>query len=213
MSRLWRRMSSTLLFATLIGSAIGACLYDAEQRCGPAMQFVEAANACVCDSNAIAVAGGCKPCADDEVATGGACACPAGQTKNESNVCVTVAGLGDACDTASAPCNDAVYSYCATNGSGTSGTCTRACASNADCDAAYTCATWEALPYCRAYRGVGASCTTPADCTGDAKFCDTFQTHSCVVSGCDLGKNDCPRGTTCTDLSMFALPNLCVGGP
>ena len=212
MSKSSRRMSAVLLTATVIGTAIGACLYDPDQRCGPAMHFVDVANACVCDANAIAVPGGCKACAADEVAAGGACACPAGQTKNESNVCVTVAGLGDACDTASSPCNNPMYSYCATSG-GTSGTCTKTCTSNAECDAAYTCTTWGAHPYCRTFKGVGKSCTSPADCTGDAMFCDTYQTHSCIVAGCDLVKNDCPRGQTCSDFSMFGLPNLCVGAP
>ena len=212
MSKSSRRTLAAVAFAALVGLATGACLYNADQPCGPAMHFVEVANACACDSNAIAVRGGCKACAADEVAAGGACACPAGQTKNASNVCVTVAGLGDACDTTSAPCTDAVYSYCATRGNGTSGTCTKACANNADCDAAYTCATWEAHPYCRTFSGVGMSCSMPSDCTGDAMSCDTFSTHSCVVTGCDLVKNDCPRGQTCTDLSSFMAPNTCIGG-
>jgi hypothetical protein len=207
---LWRT-SAACLGAVVIALAISACLYNPDQRCGPAMHFVETANACVCDSNAVAVPGGCKQCAADEVAAGSACACPAGETKNASNVCAIVPGLGVACDTASNPCGDAVYSYCATSGSGTAGTCTKSCTSNNDCDAAYTCATWEAQPYCRTFSGVGKACTAQGDCTGDANFCDTFQTHSCIIAGCDLVKNDCPRGMTCSDFSNFGLPNLCAG--
>jgi hypothetical protein len=211
MSKSWWRTGAACLGAAVIALAISACLYNPDQRCGSAMHFVDAANACVCDSNAVAVAGGCKRCAADEVPGTAGCACPAGQTKDASNVCITVAGLGDACDTASNPCRDATYSYCAASGSGTAGTCTKACTSSNDCDAAYTCATWEAHPYCRTFSGVGNSCTGQGDCTGDANFCDSFQTHTCIISGCDLVKNDCPRGMICTDFSSFQLPNLCAG--
>ena len=204
------RTSAACLSAAVIALAISACLYNPDQRCGPAMHFVEAANACACDSNAVAVPGGCKRCASDEVATTAGCACAAGQTKNDSNVCVTVAGLGDACDTVTAPCNDTTYSYCATKGASTAGTCTKSCTASTDCASAYTCATWEAHPYCRTFSDVGKACAGQGDCTGDANMCDTFQSHTCIVSGCDLVKNDCPRGQTCTDFPSYQL-HLCVG--
>lgn len=197
--------------AALVVAVAGACVYDPGQRCGPAMTFVAAANACLCDSNAISVAGGCRPCADDEVVAAGKCTCAPGKARNADNACVAVAGLGDPCDTATAPCNDTRYSYCAVRGSGTAGTCTNRCTSHGDCDAAYTCATWEAQPYCRTFEGAGAACGTPADCTGDARYCDMFQTHSCLVSGCSLTANDCPRGTMCCDFSRFGAGTLCTG--
>jgi hypothetical protein len=204
------RRAALFLTAALIGSITGACLYDPDQRCGPLMSFSEAAQVCVCDGNAIAVAGGCQRCADDEVASGGKCACPDGSTKNADNLCVMVTGLGDACDTVTAPCNDATYSRCAVRDSGTAGTCTKSCASNNDCDAAYTCATWEADPYCRTFEGFGDSCAGPADCTGDAKYCDSFVSHRCLVNDCSLTANDCPRGTMCCDFSGYGIGNLCV---
>jgi hypothetical protein len=207
----WKSYAALGLFGALAVVAVGSCVYDSSQRCGPAMTFVEATNACVCDSNAIAVVGGCQPCAADEVPAGGTCACAAGQTKSADNVCVTVAGLGDPCDTATSPCTDAKYSYCAVHGTGTAGICTKACASNTDCDAAYTCATWEAHPSCRTFAGVGASCTATTDCVGDANFCDTFVTHTCAISGCSLTANDCPRGTLCCDFSGYGLGHLCAG--
>jgi hypothetical protein len=195
----------------LLGLVGGACVYDAGQRCGPAMTYSETARLCLCDSNAIAVPGGCRPCADDEVASGGTCTCPPGQRKDADNVCAVVKGLGDACDTVTAPCNDTVYSYCAVKGGGTSGTCTKACANNNDCDAAYTCATWDATPHCRTFTGVGDACGSSSECTGDARYCDTFMTHSCLVSGCSLTANDCPRDTMCCDFSRFRLGTLCAG--
>jgi hypothetical protein len=202
---------AVLSLLAALTALLGGCVYDASQRCGPAMTFVEAASSCVCDSNAVAVAGGCQTCAADEVPSGGKCACAAGKTKSAGNLCVTVAGLGDPCSTVTAPCTDPTYSYCAVQGSATTGTCTKQCASNTDCGAAYTCATWEAQPYCRTFAGVGASCGSAADCTQDARYCDTFQTHSCVVSGCSLTANDCPRGSMCCDFSGYGLGTLCAG--
>jgi hypothetical protein len=206
-----QRWSAALLVVALIGPVAGACLYDPGQRCGPAMQYVAAADACVCDRNAVPVAGGCQVCAADEIPSGGKCVCPPGETRTAQGACAKVAGLGDPCDTASTPCTDATYSFCATKGSGTAGTCTRACTASSDCDAAYTCATWDAHPHCRTFEGLGDSCTSPADCTGDAQFCDTFQTHTCIVAGCSLTTNDCPRGQTCCDFSSFGIGNLCAG--
>ena len=174
------------------------------------MVYVAAAAACVCEPNAIAVSGGCQPCAADEIVAGAACACAPGKTKSADNRCVTVAGLGDACDTATAPCTDATYSYCAAGDAGTAGTCTNRCAGDSDCDSVYTCATWESAPYCRTFTGAGASCASDADCVDDAKWCDIYKTHKCVVQGCSLTQRDCPRDTQCCDLSGYGFGTLCV---
>jgi hypothetical protein len=205
------RRAQLPLLAALTGLVAGACIYDSDHRCGPAMTYVDAIRTCVCNDDAIAVPGGCQVCAADEVPVGGSCACRAGQTKNADNLCVVVAGLGDPCDTQSSPCTDAMYSYCDVRHGGTAGTCANRCASNDECGAAYTCATWEPAPYCRTFDGAGATCASPSDCTGDAKFCDTFTTHSCVVSDCSLTDHDCPRGTLCCDFSGFGLGTLCAG--
>ena len=198
------------MLAASIG--LGGCLYDPDHRCGPAMTFSEATLTCVCDANAIPATGGCKRCADDEVATGGKCGCAYGQIKNADDVCVTTTGLGAPCDTMTAPCGDATYSRCVVKGTGTRGTCTNSCSTNNDCSATYTCATWETSPYCRTFEGAGTRCSSAADCTGDAKYCDTFMTHVCLVSGCSLSAQDCPRGTRCCDFSRFGAGTLCAGG-
>jgi len=206
-----RRSRALFLLVTVaLACVVTACIYDPNDRCGPAMTYVSASNSCVCDGNAIAVPGGCQVCAADEVAQGTKCGCAAGKTKDANNVCVAVAGLGDPCDT-SAACHDHTYSYCAHRTGGSAGSCTKTCTTNNDCDPAYTCATWEAQPYCRTFDGVGAACTTSADCMGDANFCDTFQTHQCGISGCSLTANQCPRGTMCCDFSAYGLGTLCAG--
>lgn len=165
---------------------------------------------CVCEDNAIVDGRRCRPCPADEVAISGVCGCAAGTAKNNDNVCVTVAGLGDSCS--NAPCGDASYPVCAPESAGkTAETCTKACASDADCGASYTCATWEPEPYCREFGGNGKPCTTSADCAGtDATFCDTYFTHSCIVAGCSLDAGGCPRGNVCCDFSGFGFGNLCA---
>jgi hypothetical protein len=206
-----RRPAGLAGLAGLTALVMAACVYDPDRRCGAAQMYSESAQVCVCEGNAITVPGGCKPCAADEVVTGMTCGCAIGQKKNADGACAVVNGLGDPCDTVTAPCNDTTYSYCAVQDGGTSGICTQTCAGNADCEATYTCATWEAQPYCRTFTGVGQTCGASTDCTGDANFCDTFMTHSCLVSGCSLTANDCPRDTMCCDFSRFRLGTLCAG--
>jgi len=202
------RVSAILLFATTVMSvASTACIYDSSDRCGPAMKYVEAARACVCDDNAIPVTEGCQACPTGQIVTGGKCGCPAGETLDASNQCVGIAGLGDTCTT-NADCKTAPYSVCDHDSAG--GGCTNTCTTDADCNAAYTCATWDAEPHCRQFTSYKDACTTSADCTGDAKYCDTFQTHTCDVQGCSLTENDCPRGTKCCDFSSFSLGTLCA---
>jgi len=199
------------LFLATVGLA-GGCAVDASDRCGSAMEYDATLNACVCVPNAVISGLGCTPCADDETVVSGSCACAPGSAKNAENVCERVVGLGDACD-ATSTCTNDKYSYCApsTAGVATSNTCTAPCTSDADCDAAYTCATWEAQPYCREFAGFGKSCGTSADCADtDAKYCDTFQTHTCVVNGCSLETSDCPKGTMCCDFSNYGLGTLCA---
>lgn len=194
----------------LLAAATG-CVYDADDRCGTAMHYDAALIACVCDDDAIATATGCTPCAADEVVAGGACACPPGEAKDPANVCVPVVGLGDPC-TSPTDCTNPTYGFCAPPSAGSAaGTCTSACTSDADCGAAYTCATWETQPYCRPYSGLGATCASSDDCAGnDAAFCDTFQSHTCIVAGCSLALDDCPRGLTCCDYTSFGLGHLCA---
>lgn len=198
--------------AICIATVATGCVSLHPEQCGEYMLFDAERRLCVCTENAIAVSGGCQPCATDEVVVGNACACPPRQAKNEANLCATVAGLGDSCS-ASMPCSDATYGFCAPSTAGvTSGTCTQQCATNDDCQPAYTCATWEGVPYCREFSGLGNACVEEADCAGlDARVCDTSATQACVVAGCSVAENDCPRGSTCCDLSAFGAGTLCMG--
>jgi hypothetical protein len=194
------------LAATLATTSTGCLDSFLEPACGSYMYYDPEVAACLCDDNAIPVPLGCQPCAADEVVVGTQCACPPGQTKDAADLCVAVPGLGDTCDETH-PCTDAVYDTCAET-SVDAYTCTHACGIDDDCPAAYTCADWESAPYCREFTGVGNACAGPADCAGlDADFCAQ---GLCVVDGCTVGVEECPRGMACCDLSEFGIGTLCI---
>ncbi len=192
------------MVACAIASVLAGCLYEPGNTCGPYMRYEIALGVCVCNDDAIAVGGGCTPCASDEVVVGLTCACPAGETKNVDNRCAEVPGLGAACQ-AAGECTEAPHDFCAVRDG--IGSCTSQCAVDTDCPDSYVCADWEPVPYCRTYTGYGATCTT-TECAGyDASLC--IQGH-CVVQGCTLDVNDCPRDTACCDFSTFGIGTLCV---
>jgi len=187
-----------------------ACFADSE-RCEPGMSYNAERNVCTCAANAVAIEGGCLACASDEVVLADGCGCAAGETKNDASICAVAPGLGDPCSAAQ-PCTDTTYNHCAPASAGsTAGTCTTTCASDADCGSTRTCATWEAQPYCRDFSGVGESCAMDGDCAGfDAQSCDTYRTHTCKVKGCSVDTDDCPRDSTCCDLSAFGVGTVCL---
>ena len=194
-----------LIFAI---AAIGGCVYDANNLCGPHMTYDTALDACLCADNAIVDGLRCTPCAADQVVIAGACGCAAGSAENADGVCERITGLGDACASAS-DCTNPAYAYCAPGVAGP--TCTSTCTDDTGCADAYTCATWEPQPYCREFVGLGASCTSSADCAGtDATFCDTYQSHTCIVGGCSVDESACPRGTLCCDFSQYGFGTLCA---
>jgi hypothetical protein len=189
--------------------AAGGCVYDANNLCGPNMKYDTALEACSCADNAIVDGLGCRPCPADEVVVAGSCGCAPGSAKNAGDVCERISGLGDACESAS-DCTNPSFAYCAPGVAGS--TCTSSCTDDSGCGDAYTCATWEAQPYCREFVGLGATCTSQADCAGtDATFCDTYQSHTCLVAGCSLDNGACPRGTMCCDFSQYGFGTLCAG--
>jgi hypothetical protein len=160
---------------------------------------------CLCADNAVSEPGGCRACADDEIVVGDACACAPNQTKNPAGVCAAAPGLGVSCDAAN-PCSDAIYDFCAVRGG--VGSCANRCTTDTDCPASYVCADWEAVPSCRTFTGYGMTCAAPDGCASfDANTC--LQGY-CVVHGCTVGTDDCPRDTKCCDFSGFGLGTVCA---
>jgi hypothetical protein len=60
--------------------------------------------------------------------------------------------------------------------------------------------------------GIGTPCSSHADCASfDATYCESFQSHQCLIEGCAVSPDDCPTDYECCDLSSFGLENtLCV---
>jgi hypothetical protein len=195
-----------VLAVCAIARVLGGCVYDPDSNaCDTNMHYERALGVCVCNADAVAQAGGCKTCAPDEVVVGPACACAAGETKNSANLCAPVPGLGSTCTTTSS-CTEAPYDYCAVRDG--IGSCTKKCAIDTDCPDSYVCADWEPIPSCRTYTGYGATCTAADGCASyDANFC--ISGH-CVVHGCTVGVDDCPRDTKCCDFSSFGIGTLCA---
>lgn len=198
-----------VLFA-LLGAIPSACVYDSKDRCGPHQVMYEDLR-CVCDPQSATTATGCTPCGTDEVPGATGCVCKPGYTKPaEGGVCAPAPmGLGTACDAAT-PCTDPQYSHCEAGADG-KGYCTNTCASAGECTGGYACDTTASI--CRRPPvGLAMSCTSDADCAGtEATYCDTFQSHSCLVQGCSLMPDNCFSGWECCDLSAFGIAQpLCI---
>src|SRR6187402_947391 len=155
------------LFA-LLGAMPSACVYDSSDRCGPNQVMFEDLR-CVCDTNF---------------------------TMNAAGVCeANKMGLGAACNP-SAPCTDPQYTHCEAGADG-SGYCTKAdCTVPEDCTEGYACDVSVTPSVCRRPpAGLAMSCTSDADCAGtEATYCDTFQSHSCLVQGCTVAPDNCFTG-------------------
>jgi hypothetical protein len=197
-----------VLFA-LFGSLPSACVYDSKDRCGPHQVMYQDLR-CVCDMQSATTATGCEPCGAHEIPGATGCVCEAGYTKPEGGVCEPAPmGLGTEC-VDSTQCTDAAYPHCEV-GTDAKGYCTNNCASPADCTGGYACDA--AASICRRPPvGLGKSCTSDADCAGtEATYCDTFQSHSCLVQGCSLAPDNCFTGMECCDLSAFGVAQpLCI---
>jgi hypothetical protein len=211
---MWRRsVAPHVSKLGLVAVLVVGCEYDDAHRCGEAMHFNEVASVCECDSNAVAVTGGCQVCRKDQVVADGKCACPPDFKENDKGICVEVPkGLGTPCNE-STPCVDDTYNYCAPNPQG-DGYCTnKGCATQEDCGASYTCTLWDAEPYCRrAPTGEGATCADNTACADfEANMCVKL-IKQCVVAGCDVVKNDCSATRECCDVSSLGFPGttICV---
>lgn len=190
---------------------IPACLYDAEDRCGPD-QELSGTQACVCRDGLVLVGTSCEPCPEHELEVDGVCECEADFERiADGQACtpVVVGGLGAACSP-SQPCVDDVFDTCQSGG--VAGQyCTRLdCTSDDDCGEGYACNSAGARPFCqRAPLGQGQDCASSSDCEGgDASYCEVFQSKVCLVPDCSLKEQDCFVGWECCDLTSIPVQGL-----
>jgi hypothetical protein len=200
-----------LTLAGTIAVTSAGCVLSSD-RCGPNEMISGDPERCVCVPGTALTAAGCVTCGANEEPAAMGCQCSAGFVRNTAGACEAAPpAMGVACS-ASSPCRDATYNYCATSASG-DGYCTTSGCAGGDCTGGYACDLSATPSYCkRPPTGLGMSCTASSDCAGtEATYCDTFQTHSCLVQGCTVSPNNCFEGWDCCDLSGFGVPMpICV---
>lgn len=167
----------------------GACLYDADDRCG-----------------------------DDRRLDGDVCVCKAGSAERDG-VCQAVlpdagAGASGADCERDEDCAAGEGSVCKRTASG-SGYCTRSgCANDKDCPPSYFCVTDAAPSFCsRPPTGQGESCSSSADCSAyDATFCGVGDPRGATCWVPDCTEHSCEPGYMCFDLSQLlpGAPKACV---
>lgn len=207
-----KRLTALLLSSVLIGIAPLACVYDSDEPCGPRQQLISA-DRCACEAGYVPGESGCVPCGADERESGGECVCVEGFARRaDGAACEPIpAELGVACDVESAPCPAGKYPLCRVT-DGTAGYCTNDCDDAGDCDGGYACQRDGADSFCRRPPvGHGLSCQSDEDCAGgEATYCETFQSHLCLVP-CSAGNTEgCFGGEVCCDFTLFEP--ICVPG-
>jgi hypothetical protein len=218
-----RSRGSALLVGALAMVAVGSCVYDRDQRCGP-HQVLNTDNEeiCVCDDQSVATADGCVPCGKHEVPGATGCECEDGYARPSPNkpcaeMAANSAGGTTSSDGQTGAGTSSEAGAPASGGEGgATGSETSSCENDDDCTDGYVCNTKVSPSVCRKIpEGLGKACTGPADCEDtEATFCDVVVTKACTVEGCSLDPDDCLPGYTCCDLSAFGIPStLCSLGP
>ena len=170
---------------------------------------------CVCEPGYVLSARGygCDACGDNEQVVADKCECKSGYARSTpSSACEAQVGslLGSECSDEQ-PCTEP-NPYCAKTADGSFCT-TRDCKVNDDCPAEWRCADSQSGKFCtKPPRGYLMHCESNADCADtEAHFCEPFQQHVCIVSGCAAHPADCPSQMVCCDLTALIGESLCVG--
>jgi hypothetical protein len=133
--------------------------------------------------------------------------CDGGYTCNTAGpaaFCERPPQAGDACNSTDMPCTSMKFGICHISADG-SGYCTNACSSDGDCSGEYRCHDPGGNSFCRRpATGHGDACTSDADCAGkEADYCETIQSHLCLVR-CGAGNSEvCFEGESCCDFAVF----------
>lgn len=218
----WRRWAAAGVFVGLVLTAAVGCIISGDP-CGPhQVQIIDVHVICVCEPNAVIDADmrGCTPCGKDEVVLDNMCACKPGFIKPGPGEACAETSIGASCTSAADCQTDFPYCVGAADGAGY---CTSTdCASNADCPSNWSCETDGDTSYChKPPSGLGESCQSSSDCASfEASFCETLQSHTCVVGNCAKSASICPNEWGCCDysallgapLSVCVTPDKLVGG-
>jgi hypothetical protein len=184
----------------------GCIVGSGDKACGEHQRRIDGESVlyCACEPGYVldtATGLGCKPCGDNEEVVQDKCVCKAGFARGSAADDCRPSALGTAC-AQDADCAQDVP-FC------TDGYCTAACTSSSGCERGFLCDRRDDRELCvKAPDGYGKSCSSAADCTDTAAtFCDTFQTHGCLVE-CSKSK-PCPGDWSCCNITLANLV-LCV---
>ena len=189
--------------------AAGCIVADGDATCGPNQAAVSGAGShyCLCapgfviDDDAV----GCKACGENEEGKHDECVCKAGYVRS-SGTCAE-SSLGAVCESSTDCSGD--FSTCVMDQAG--GYCSSAgCTSSNDCQPSWFCSGKASDAVCKKPPdGYQKPCAGAADCAGtSATYCDSFQTHSCVIEGCGAGV-PCPGDWSCCNISLIGV-SLCI---
>lgn len=192
--------------------ALAGCIVEeGDKACGPNQMLVdtEGLRYCACMPGFIIVDddGGCTPCGEHEVSMQNKCVCEQGYTRPSEGAACMMSDLGGACTDDSGCGGD--FPTCA------GGYCTAMCSSSTECEMGWICDDSSGDKVCnKPPTGFGMSCQSDDDCKGnEASFCETFQSHSCLVS-CSA-TSPCPGDWGCCDFTIMKIclsPSSMPGG-
>jgi hypothetical protein len=179
------------------------CVYDPDEPCGPHQESI-GFDSCACVDGYVLGDAGCEPCGEHERSSHGECVCVDGFARAAAGeACSPIpAELGATCHTDD-DCGDSPFPTCHVTEAG-DGYCTKLCTSDDDCEGGYRCHDAGDESYCRRPpTGYGDACQSNDDCSGEASFCETLQSHLCLVP-CSAGKTEvCFEGEVCCDFVFF----------
>lgn len=193
-------------------------MVDKDNRCSEGEVYVEETSAgitsgvCVCAPGATPNSNklGCIACGEHQTVQNGKCACDVGYAASGEGGACEKAAIGADC-TGNDSCSDP-FPYCAADGD--EHYCSAEKCDAESCPTGYACEKTDASSFCKKLpKGLGASCMSNDDCaSGEAKYCDSVQTHMCILAGCAKGDVKCPSYYGCCDLNSL-VPGLSVCTP
>ena len=209
---IWKLVCVAWLSLLAIGGVTAGCIIGGDKCDAHQVHHSGNYDICVCEPNAVLNASGvgCTPCGEQEEIVSGACSCKAGFVKGADGTCMA-SEIGASC-TAAAACMTAAFPYCAL-GKDPTGYCTsQGCSVNADCPAGWSCEAAAGTHYChRPPTGLGTACKSSDDCSAfDASYCETLQSHTCILQGCAVSTVACPNEWGCCDFSALLGAPLSV---
>lgn len=183
--------------------ALASCIVeDGDKACGPNQHKVDVNGAlfCECASGYVMTedGAGCVACGENETVAAGKCVCEEGYTRPSEGAACMMSALGGACTDNSGCSGD--FPVCV------SGYCSENCTASTDCEPGWYCDVKGAVKACKKpLTGYGSMCAASSECTGEANFCESFQSKTCQIQ-CAKDK-PCPGDWGCCD---FGIMTICI---